>query len=269
MSARTSSSSCTVATSGIMISGRGSPPALMRRAAASRIARACIANRPGMTMPSRTPRRPSIGFSSCSRLTASSSLCCLRVAVAALVHQRDLDRQVGVVGQELVQRRVDQPDRHRQPVHRLEDAREVLALHRQQLGERLLLLVARPRRGSGSRPAPSGRRGTCARCGTARCPGRRTGGPGRRRRGVGVGAHRRGAGVSSACSISRATAGTSSLPPVRGVAASSASPSKQRTTRESATGTSPTKTSPVVPSMEITSPSDDRGAVGWSSSAWP
>ena len=72
-------------------------------------------------MPRRTPRRPSIGFCSCSRLTASSSLLVVLVDVAALVLERDLDRQLGEVGQELVQRRVDQPDRHRQPVHRLED----------------------------------------------------------------------------------------------------------------------------------------------------
>ena len=135
-------------------------------------------------MPSRTPRRPSIGFCSCSRCTASSSLLlACSSTVAALVVERDLDRQLGVVGQELVQRRVDQPDRHRQPVHRLEDLDEVLALQRQQLGERRLLLVARRRPGSGSRPAAAARRGTCARCGTARCPGRRTGGPGRRPRG--------------------------------------------------------------------------------------
>ena len=45
------------------------------------------------------------------------------------------------VGQELVQRRVDQPDGDRQPVHRLEDADEVLALQRQQRVERGLPLV--------------------------------------------------------------------------------------------------------------------------------
>ena len=47
------------------------------------------------------------------------------------------------VGQELVQRRVDQPDRDRQAVHRLEDADEVLALQRlQRVERRLPLLVA-------------------------------------------------------------------------------------------------------------------------------
>jgi MFS family permease len=48
-SSRTSSSSWTAPTSGIMISGRGSPPAFFRSAAASAIARTCSANSPGMT----------------------------------------------------------------------------------------------------------------------------------------------------------------------------------------------------------------------------
>ena len=38
--------------------------------------------------------------------------------------------------QELVQRRVEQPDRHRQSLHRLEDALEVGLLHRLELGQR-------------------------------------------------------------------------------------------------------------------------------------
>jgi hypothetical protein len=42
----------------------------------------------------------------------------------------DAHGQFGDVGQELVQGRVEQPDRHRQPVHGLEDADEVLALER-------------------------------------------------------------------------------------------------------------------------------------------
>ena len=122
-----------------MISGCGSPPAFHpQSAAASRMARACIANRPGITMPRRTPRSPSIGFCSCSRLDRLEELVLCRPVVVALVLERDLHRQVGVVGEELVQRRVDQPDRDRQPVHRLEDASRVVPLHRQQ-----------------SRPAPS------------------------------------------------------------------------------------------------------------------
>ena len=43
-----------------------------------------------------------------------------------------------VVRQELVQRRIEQADRHRVPVHCLEDSAEVVALHRQQLLESAL-----------------------------------------------------------------------------------------------------------------------------------
>ena len=56
-----------------MISARGSPPAFFRAAAASAMARTCSANSPGITRPSRTPRRPSIGFDSCSRSHGGSS----------------------------------------------------------------------------------------------------------------------------------------------------------------------------------------------------
>ncbi len=63
--------------------------------------------------------------------------------------QRDLDRQLGEVGQELVQRRVDQPDGDRQPVHRLEDLDEVAALQRLERVQRGLPGRRRPRPGSG------------------------------------------------------------------------------------------------------------------------
>ena len=48
----------------------------------------------------------------------------------------DLRAQVGQVREELVQRRVEQPDRHREPGHRLEQPLEVLLLEREQLGQR-------------------------------------------------------------------------------------------------------------------------------------
>ena len=62
--------------------------------------------------------------------------------LAAGLGDRDAHGQLGDVGQELVQRRIEQPDGDRQPVHRLEDADEVLALQRQQLLQlgRLLLV---------------------------------------------------------------------------------------------------------------------------------
>ena len=43
--------------------------------------------------------------------------------------------------EELVQRRVEQPDRHRQAAHRVEQALEVLLLERQQLVERLAAVL--------------------------------------------------------------------------------------------------------------------------------
>ena len=55
---------------------------------------------------------------------------------AKLPRNLGLAGRVVVLGQELVQRRVEQPDRHRQPVHRLEDADEVLLLERLELGQR-------------------------------------------------------------------------------------------------------------------------------------
>src|SRR5215204_1050238 len=71
---RIASSSWTAATSGTMISGWGSSPRLRSEAAASAIARTCSEKSPGTTRPRRTPRRPSIGFCSCSRWTSASSV---------------------------------------------------------------------------------------------------------------------------------------------------------------------------------------------------
>ena len=61
----------------------------------------------------------------------------LVAALVARFHLGDVDHQVFTLGQELVQRRIDRPDRHRAAVHRLEHAVEVVALQRQQLVERL------------------------------------------------------------------------------------------------------------------------------------
>ena len=72
-------------------------------------------------------------------LDGGEQLAVALLALAARVRDGQLDRELGEVGQELVQRRVDEPDRDRQPVHGLEDAGEVLALERQQLGEGGLL----------------------------------------------------------------------------------------------------------------------------------
>jgi hypothetical protein len=55
----------------------------------------------------------------------------------AFLEPGDLDHQVLALRQELVQRRIDRTNRHRRAVHRLEHAVEVLALHRQELVQRL------------------------------------------------------------------------------------------------------------------------------------
>ena len=92
-------------------------------------------------MPSRTPRRPSIGFISCSSFTFCSTRLLLGDVVALGLAERDLDRELDLVGQELVQRRVEQAHRDRQPAHRREDADEVAPLQRQQHVVGGLLLV--------------------------------------------------------------------------------------------------------------------------------
>ena len=55
---------------------------------------------------------------------------------AGVLGPGDLDELLLEVGQELVQRRVDQPDDDRQAVHRPEDALEVALLERLELGHR-------------------------------------------------------------------------------------------------------------------------------------
>ena len=71
-SSRTWDSSSRVAASGIMISTIGLPPSALTLAAASMMARTCMAYRPGLRMPRRTPRSPSIGLASCRSLTLAS-----------------------------------------------------------------------------------------------------------------------------------------------------------------------------------------------------
>ena len=107
-------------------------PRARSRAPASRRSRATAS-------PSRQPRVPSIGFASRS--------CSIRSA--HLLRGRLLERR-----QELVQRRVEQADGHRQPRHRLEDPLEVALLHRAAAGR--APPGAPPRRAPGSSPARSG-----------------------------------------------------------------------------------------------------------------
>ena len=94
-------------------------------------------------MARRQPRKPSIGLNSCSSRARSASL--LRVGA----HRRgDLGDLLLGVRQEFVQRRIEQADRHRQPAHDREQLDEVVALHRQQLGQRGAAAASRRRRGS-------------------------------------------------------------------------------------------------------------------------
>ena len=94
-------------------------------------------------------------------------------------------------GQELVQRRVEQPHRHRagRPSPRGCPTKSARCSCRARV-ERGVFLVRRSRRGSCAARSAAGRRGTCARCGRGRCPRRRTRARASRVLGqVGVGAH--------------------------------------------------------------------------------
>ena len=157
-----------------MISGTtGSPRRALRPRSPPRRSRAPASRRSrGTVMPSRQPRWPSIGLTSCSSASAAPQRLERRRPAASATAASS----ASLVRQELVQRRVEQADGHRQPGHDLEELDEVGALHRQDLG--------RARR---CRPSASsariisrigddavGARRTCARCGTGRCPRRRT-----------------------------------------------------------------------------------------------
>ena len=101
--------------------------------------------------------------------------------------------------QELVQRRVEQSDRHRQPVHRPEDA----AKSPRCSGSSLSSASRRSSLGLGEDHLlhdrqPVLRRRTCAPCGRGRCPRRRTRAPSRRRRGSRRWRARRGGASASA-----------------------------------------------------------------------
>ena len=127
-------------------------------------------------------------------------------AVAVRLGERDLDRQFGAVGQELVQRRVEQPDVHRQTVHRVQQLGEVLPLQRQQRLQRRVPLVGGVGQDDPLDQRRGGRRGTCARCGTARCPARRACAPVRRPRRCRRWRGSPAAARRSACVSSRSTA---------------------------------------------------------------
>ena len=135
-SSRAASSSCTAPTSGIMISGVRVPARL------DPVGRR-VRDRPDLhgVQAGDDQAEPDAAQAEHRVLLVQPAdlLEQLAVLVGRLVAgQRDLDRQLGQVGQELVQRRVEQPDRDRQAVHRLEDLDEVAALQRLQLRQRRL-----------------------------------------------------------------------------------------------------------------------------------
>ena len=128
VASRAISISCTDAVSGIMTSGFGSLPAFFSSAAACAIARTCMSQQPGDDQDEPDAAQAEHGV---LLVQPAHRVQQLAVLLGGLVPgQGDLDRQVGEVGQELVQRRVDQPDGDRQAVHRLEDLHEVAALQR-------------------------------------------------------------------------------------------------------------------------------------------
>ena len=151
-----------------------------------------------------------------------------------LHRRRDLGDLLVALRQELVQRRVEQADRHRQPAHDGEELDEVLALHRQELCQRRAAALRNCRRGSSrARRGCARRRRTCARCGRGRCPRRRT-----RARRARRSASRRWR--APACGAPRRP-----------------SPSACRNRRSApavSVGTRPSNTSPLAPSMVMTSP---------------
>ena len=128
----------------------------------------------------------------------------------------DLHGELGEVGQELVQRRVDEPDRRRQAVHRLQQARRSPArCSGSSASSACSPLRRRCRPAPAARCARDGRRGTGARCGTARPPrhrarARRASSRCRRWRARASGVRRRRAGAPGrTASTSARTSGSS------------------------------------------------------------
>ena len=106
---RASAISCLVTVRGIMISMTGVPPLATRSRAASIRARTCMAYRPGLMTPSRTPRGAEHGVELVPLLG--------RLVEGLLLFGEPLSglfyRQLGGVGEELVQRRVEEAHRYR------------------------------------------------------------------------------------------------------------------------------------------------------------
>ena len=139
------------------------------------------------------------------------------------------------VRQELVQRRVEQADRHRQAAHDAEELDEVVALHRQDLGQRRARGRPRPRPGS------SRARRRCGSASKNMCSVRHRPMPSAPKRARGAGVERR---LGVGAHLERRT---SSAQPI--------SVAKSPDSSGWIVGTSPSMTSPVAPSMVMMSPS--------------
>ena len=128
VSSRTRCSSMTEPTSGTMISTFGSLPAAIWSAAASAIARTCSPNRPGSAGRGglRATRASDSIRAAAPPLPAACGRCLPARRSPPGLGEGDLDRELGAVRQKLVQRRIQQPDGHRQPVHRVEQLDEIL-----------------------------------------------------------------------------------------------------------------------------------------------
>ena len=112
----------------------GWPPALVRAIWAFRMARVWILTKSGIDQAQAAAAQTQHGVLLVHRLDGRQQLAVLgRGGVAGARH---LDQLVLEVGQELVERRVDEPDHHGQTVHGLEDALEVALLEHLQLGHR-------------------------------------------------------------------------------------------------------------------------------------
>ena len=195
-----------------MISARGSPPALLRSAAASAIARTCIANRPGMTRPSRTPRRPSIGFCSCSRCTACSSRRSFSSRPRRAPRRRATRTDSSVrSGRNSCSGGSSSRTVTGRPSIASKMLDEVLALQRQQRRRaprsRSSSVSARISRSTAARRSP---RNMCSVRHRPMPCGAEAAGPGGVLGGVGVGAHAAAGARSSACAMIRCTASTRS-----------------------------------------------------------
>ena len=162
-----------------------------------------LQNRPGSTSPSRTPRRPSIGFCSCRRLSGlqQAEFQCLPLRLG----ERNPHGQLGHVGPGLRAA----ADRSPEMIGRPSIASRMRMKSLRCNGRRASSATSdprRPRRGSGARRRSCAHRGTCCSVRTSRCPGLPSGARGSASSGVSAFARTRRRHAASACDMIRSTA---------------------------------------------------------------